>query len=110
MGIFKVLSRLLKGERHAGTVEERVSGGDGRERRVLHQIPAACERALSDICGIRVLARTCADERGRDTGALSSDTIRHESIALIATAKKSGCLVDVAKVPGTRYTIRSQTI
>ena len=61
MGIFKVLSRLLKGERHAGTVEERVSGGDGRERRVLHQIPAACERALSDIRGIRVLAAACAD-------------------------------------------------
>ena len=110
MDIFRALLRLFKGDRHAGTVEERVSGGDGRERRVLHPVPAVCERTLSDICGIRVLAATCADERGGDTGALSSDTIRHESIALIATAKKSGCLVDVAKVPGTRYTIRSQTI
>ena len=110
MGIFKSLVKLFKGGNHAEGTEERVSGGDGRERRIIHSFPPIRERAISDICGIRVLARTCADERGRDTGALSSDTIRHESIALIATAKKSGCLVDVAKVPGTRYTIRSQTI
>ena len=54
-----------------------------------------------------MLARTCTDERGRDTGALSSDKIRQESVALIAAAKKAGCFVDVAKVPGTRYTIRT---
>ena len=53
MDIFRALLRLFKGDRHAGTVEERVSGGDGRERRVLHPVPAVCERTLSDICGIR---------------------------------------------------------
>ena len=84
MGIFKVLSRLLKGERHAGTVEERVSGGDGRERRVLHPVPAVCERTLSDIRGIRVLAAACADERGRDSGAMPQDPLCRESRALIA--------------------------
>ena len=107
MGIFKVLSRLLKGERHAGTVEERVSGGDGRERRVLHQIPAACERALSDIRGIRVLAAACADERSRDAGTVPSDPLRRESRALIAAARKTGCFVDARSVPGSRYTIRT---
>ena len=54
-----------------------------------------------------MLARSCADERGRDTGTLPPDPIRQTSRALIAAAKKAGCFVDVAKVPGTRYTIRT---
>ena len=90
MGIFKSLVKLFKGGNHAEGTEERVSGGDGRERRIIHSFPSIRERALSDICGIRVLAAACADERSRDTGALSSDPIRRESYALIAAAKRTG--------------------
>lgn len=107
MKILNAITSLFKGGNHAGRTEESISGGSGRECRIVHPIPSICERAISDICGIRVLARTCADERGRDTGALSSDKIRQESVALIAAAKKAGCFVDVANVPGTRYTIRT---
>ena len=107
MKILNAIINLLKGGNHAGRTEESVSGGDGRERRILHSIPSICERAVSDFGCIRVLARTCADERGGDTGPLPPDPIRQESIALIAAAKESDCFVDVAKVPGTRYTIRT---
>ena len=107
MKILNAIINLFKGDDHAGRTEESVSGGDGRERRILHSSPSICERAVSDIGSIRVLARTCADERGGDTGTLPPDPIRQESVALIAAAKKSGCFVDVAKVPGTRYTIRT---
>lgn len=107
MKILNAIINLFKGDDHAGRTEESVSGGDGRERRILHSIPSVCERAVSDIGSIRVLARTCSDERGRDTGTLPPDPIRQESVALIAAAKRSGCFVDVAKVPGTRYTIRT---
>lgn len=109
MDIFRALSRLFKGDRHAGTgtVEERVSGGDGRERRVLHPVPAVCKRALSDIRGIRVLAAACADERSRDPGTMPQDPLCRESRALIAAAKETGCLVDARSVPGTRYTLRT---
>jgi len=107
MKILNTIINLLKGGNHAGRAEESAFGGDGRERRILHSIPSICERAVSDIGSIRVLARTCSDERGGDTGSLPPDPIRQESIALIAAAKKSGCFVDVAKVPGTRYTIRT---
>ena len=107
MGIFKSLVKLFKGGNYAEGTEERVSGGDGRERRVLHSFPSIRERAISDICGIRVLAAACADERSRDTGAVSSDPIRRESCALIAAAKRTGCFVETASVPGTRYTIRT---
>ena len=102
MKILDAIINLFKGDDHAGRTEESVSGGDGRERRILHSIPSICERAVSDIGSIRVLARTCADERGGDTGTLPPDPIRQESVALIAAAKQSGCFVDVAKVPGTR--------
>ena len=84
MGIFKSLVKLFKGGNYAEGTEERVSGGDGRERRVLHSFPSIRERAISDICGIRVLAAACADERSRDIGALSPYQIRGESVALIA--------------------------
>ena len=90
MEIFKALVKLFKGGSHAERTEESVSGGNGRERRILHSIPSICERAVSDIRGIRVLAAACADERSRDTGALSSDPIRRESCALIAAAKRIG--------------------
>jgi len=107
MGILNAIINLFKGGNHAGRIEKPVSGGDGRERRILHSIPSICERTVSDIGSIGVLARTCADERGGDTGPMPADSIRQEGIALIAAAKKSGCFLDAAKIPGTRYTIRT---
>ena len=107
MGIFKSLVKLFKGGNHAERAEERVSGGDGCECRIIYSFPSIRERAISDICGIRVLAAACADERSRDTGQMSSDPIRRESDALIAAAKRTGCFVETASVPGTRYTIRT---
>ena len=107
MGIFKSLVKLFKGGNYAEGTEERVSGGDGRERRVLHSFPSIRERAISDICGIRMLAAACADERSRDSGQMPPDPIRRESDALIAAAKRTGCFVETASVPGTRYTIRT---
>lgn len=38
---------------------------------------------------------------------MSSDPIFRESRALIAAARETGCFVDAATVPGTRYTIRT---
>ena len=107
MKVLNAILNLFKGGNHAGRTEGPVSGRDGRERRILHSIPSICERAVSDIGGVGMLARTCADERGGDTGTLPPDPIRQTSRALIAAAKKAGCLVDVAKVPGTRYTMRT---
>ncbi len=107
MGFFKSLDKLFKGGNNAERAEERVSGRDGRERRIIHSFPSIRERAISDICGIRVLAATCADERSRDTRQMSSDPIRRESCALIAAAKRTGCFVETASIPGTRYTIRT---
>ena len=107
MEIFKALVKLFKGGSHAERTEESVSGGNGRERRILHSIPSICERAVSDIRGIRVLAAACADERSRDTGTLSPDQIRGESDILIAVAKRIGCFMERDSVPGTRYTIRT---
>ena len=107
MKILDTLMNLFKGGNHAGRTEESVSGGNGRERRILHSIPSICERAVSDIRGIRMLASACADERGRDTGTLSPDQIRGESDILIAVAKRIGCFMERDSVPGTRYTIRT---
>ena len=107
MGFFKQLVKFFKGGNHAEGTEERVSGGDGRERRIIHSLPSIRERAISDICGIRVLAAACADERSRDTGQMSSDPICRESCALIAAAKRIGCFMETGSVPGTRYTIRT---
>ena len=89
MKILNAIINLFKGDDHAGRTEESVSGGDGRERRILHSIPSICEWAVSDIGCVGMLARTCADERGGDTGTLPPDTIRKESIALITAAKNS---------------------
>ncbi len=78
------LVTLFKGGNHAERAEERVSGRNGRERRIIHSFPSIRERAISDICGIRVLAAACADERSRDIGTLSPDKIRGESDILLA--------------------------
>ena len=107
MWIFDFIVDFLKGGKHAGRIENCISGGRGHERRVLHPISAVCEQALSDFGGIRVLAAACADERGRDIGTMPPDPVCRESRALIAAAKKIGCFVEAKDVPGTRYTIRT---
>ena len=107
MSVFEHIIEFLKGGKNAGRVESRVPGGHGSERRILHTVSAVCEQALSDFGGLRVLASACADERGRDTGALSSDPVCRESRALIAAGKKVGCFIETRDVPGTRYTIRT---
>jgi len=83
MGIFKSLIKLFKGGNHAERAEERVSGGDGCERRIIYSFPSSRERAISDICGIRMLAAACADERSRDSGQMPPDKIRGESDILL---------------------------
>ena len=88
MGILKLLGELFKGGGHARRTEEHISRGNGRERRVIHSLPALRERTISDIRGIRVLASACSDERSRDSGEMPSDPIRRESRALIAAAKR----------------------
>lgn len=107
MNVFKSIVNFLKGGNHAGGAEIRVPGRHGRDCRVLHKVSAVCEHALSDFGSIRMLASACADERGRDTGALSSDSICRESQTLIAAAKKTDCFLEAKTVPGTRYTIRT---
>ena len=107
MGILKLLRELFKGGDHARRTEEHISGGNGRERGILHSLPSFRERIISDIRSIRVLASACSDERSRDSGEMPSDPIRRESRALIAAAKSVGCFVDAAAVPGSRYTIRT---
>ena len=107
MSVFESIVNFLKGGNHAGRAENCVPGGHERERRVLHPVSSVCEQALSDFGGIRVLASACTDERGRDTGSLSSDPVCRESRALIAAAKKVGCFIETKDVPGTRYTIRT---
>ena len=107
LSVFESIVNFLKGGKHARGAENCVPGGHERERRVLHPVSSVCEQALSDFGGIRVLASACADERGRDTGSLSSDPVCRESRALIAAAKKVGCFIETKDVPGTRYTIRT---
>lgn len=107
MGFFKNILLFLKGKQHAGGTEKSVFGRSGRERRVLHQVYAAVERAISDFRGIRMLETACADERSRNFGAVPSDQVREESSILIAAAKRVGCFVNAKDVPGTKYTIRS---
>ena len=75
--------RYQHGGIHAGTVEESVSGRNGRDRRILHSIPAALQRAVSDCRGIRMLEKACADERSRTSGEVSPDSVRAESRCLI---------------------------
>lgn len=107
MGFLKSLAELFKGGGNAERTEECVSGGDGRECRIIHSFSSIRERAVSDIGGIRVLAAACADERSRDTGQMPSDPVCRESRALIAAAKSAGCFVEADSIPGTRYTIRT---
>ena len=108
MRFFDLLIKIFKGvDNHVGRFEESVSRGNGCERRVFHSLQTISERAVSDIRSIGVLAAACADERGRDSGAVPQDKVREESRILIGAAKKTGCFVETASVPGTRYTIHS---
>ena len=107
MNLFGIIKKLLKGESHVGRTQERVSGGGERKRRVVHQVDAIVQRALSDLSGVRMLERACADERSRNSGEMPSDPVRETSGGLIAAAQKVGCYMDVKNIPGNRYTIRS---
>lgn len=106
MFISSILS-LLKGRSHAERTSRSIPGRDGRKCGGVHSFTAICKQTVSDICGIRVLARACADERSRDFGTMPSDSIQQESCALIAAARRVGCFIEITEVPGTRYTIRT---
>ena len=98
---------ILKGGWNARKPENSVPGGDGCEHRIIYPFKAICEQAISDIGRVRMLAAACAAERSGDSGAVSSDPIRREGLALIAAARRTGDFVQVTDVPGTRYTIRT---
>ena len=98
---------ILKGGWNARKPANSVPGGDGCEHRIIYPFEAICEQAISDIGRVRMLAAECAAERSGDSGAVSSDPIRREGLALIAAARRTGDFVQVTDVPGTRYTIRS---
>lgn len=98
---------ILKGGWNARKPENSVPGGDGCEHRIIYPFEAICEQAISDIGRVRMLAAECAAERSGDSGAVSSDPIRCEGLALIAAARRTGDFVQVTDVPGTRYTIRT---
>ena len=94
MNVFESIANFLKGGNNAKRVGNSISRGHGLERRILYPVQIVCEQAISDFCGIRVLAAACADERGRDSGSLPSDPVCRESQALIAAAKKTGRCAD----------------
>ena len=102
----KILTRL-RGLLHVGRFEKCVSGRDERKCGVVYPFNAIVERAVSDFGGIRMLERACADERSRDFGEMSANTICTESRRLIAAAKKNGCFLELKDIPGTKYTIRT---
>ena len=81
---------ILKGGWNARKPENSVPGGDGCEHRIIYPFEAICEQAISDIGRVRMLAAACAAERSGDSGAVSSDPIRREGLALIAAARRTG--------------------
>ena len=107
MNFIQKIVRAFKGDFHAEGTEERVSRGRIDERRVVHPLASVREQALSDLGRIRMLARTCADERGRDPRPLPPDPIRATSLALIDATQRTGLYLEAQAVPGTRYTIRT---
>ena len=94
MGIIKSIIEILKGGRNAGKPEDSVPGGNGCEHRSIYPFETVCEQAVSDFCRVRMLAAACAAERSGDSGALPSDPIRRENLALINAARKTGVLLD----------------
>lgn len=107
MNFLNAIRRYTKGPKNANRTEGRLSGRGGRECRDVYQVNAIVERAVSDFGDIRMLEAACADERSRNPGEVSSDSIREESRVLIAAAKRVGCFVKDEDVPGTRYSIRT---
>ena len=81
---------ILKGGWNARKPENSVPGGDGCEHRIIYPFKTICEQAISDIGRVRMLAAACAAERSGDSGAVSSDPIRREGLALIAAARRTG--------------------
>ena len=92
---------ILKGGWNARKPANSVPGGDGCEHRIIYPFEALCEQAISDIGRVRMLAAECAAERSGDSGAVSSDPIRREGLALIAAARRRGECVEGAGGPGT---------
>ena len=107
MSLVDSIVDFLKGRKHAGEPKKSVSGGDGCEHRIIYPFEAICEQAISDIGRVRMLAAACAAERSGDSGPVSPDPIRRESLALIAAARSTGDFVQMKDVPGTRYSIRT---
>lgn len=107
MSLVDSIVDFLKGGKHAGEPKKSVSGGDGCEHRIIYPFEAICEQAISDIGRVRMLAAACAAERSGDSGPVSPDPIRRESLALIAAACSTGDFVQMKDVPGTRYSIRT---
>ena len=110
MNIFESIANFLKGGNNAKRVGSHISRGHGLERRNLYSVQAVCEQAISDFCGIRVLAAACADERGRDTGSLPANPVCRESQALIAavtaitiSAPPLLCYSALIKIPTCLY-------
>ena len=87
MNFIEKISAILKGAAHAKRTEDTVSRGRVAERRVVHPLASVREQALSDLRRIRVLARACADERGRASRQMPSDPIRETGLALINAAR-----------------------
>lgn len=98
---------FLKGESYARRSNECLYRRDEREGHFLYSFASIRDAAISDFGSIRMLARECANERSRDSGTLSEDSIRRESHALITAAKKCGLYLEAKDIPGTRYTIRT---
>lgn len=98
---------LRKGFFNARGTADSVLGRNGHNDRLLHSIPTIRKQAISDFRHIGMLATACAAERGRDPGEMSADQVRQESHALLVAAKKTGCFLEAASIPGTRYTIQT---
>ena len=105
MKLLGYIINILKGGVHANDTGGSPSRGDGGDGRIFHPFPSSRERALSDLRGIGVLEKALADERSRDIGSESEDTILRESRCLIAAAKTANCLLEAKSVPGTRYSV-----
>ena len=102
MSLVDSIVDFLKGRKHAGEPKKSVSGGDGCEHRIIYPFEAICEQAISDIGRVRMLAAACAAERSGDSGPVSPDPIRRESLALIAAARSTGDFVQMKDVPDCR--------
>lgn len=97
----------LKGGNNARRTNKLIHRRNERESHFLYSLASIQDKAISDFRSVRMLARECANERSRDIGTVSEDSIRRESRALISSAKSCGLLLEAKDIPGTRYTIRT---